>query len=99
MCRLVFRLVKSGMTLHHHNGDVMSISFSPENAFFLTRLMFEVDHSAQFIQCIDCCESNNSAPRHGYQTQMRLTTPACAGEDHPGVEHHPHFLRPFLITR
>jgi hypothetical protein len=28
----------SGMTSHHHKGDVLSTDFSPENAFFLTRL-------------------------------------------------------------
>jgi flagellar biosynthesis protein FliR len=30
------------MTLHHHYGDVVSIVFSPGDAFFLTRLMCEV---------------------------------------------------------
>jgi len=30
------------MGYYHHIGDIMSISFSPENAFSITWLMFEV---------------------------------------------------------
>jgi hypothetical protein len=30
------------MTLHHHKGDIVSMDFSPENAFLLIRLRFWV---------------------------------------------------------
>jgi hypothetical protein len=33
------------MALHHHNGDVVSTSFSPVDAFFFIRLMIGVSLS------------------------------------------------------
>jgi hypothetical protein len=42
MCSLDFRLVKAGMALYHHIGDIVSSPFSPKYAFFFTRLMIRV---------------------------------------------------------
>src|ERR1039457_6394007 len=39
MCSLDFRLVKADMALYHPIGDIVSSPFSPEYAFFFTRLM------------------------------------------------------------
>jgi hypothetical protein len=37
-CSLVFCLVKRGMAIYHHHGDILSTDFSPESAFFFTWL-------------------------------------------------------------
>jgi hypothetical protein len=39
MCSLDFRLVKTGMALYHHTGDILSSPFSPKYAFFFISLM------------------------------------------------------------
>jgi hypothetical protein len=39
---LDFRLVKTGMALYHHIGDIVSSPFSPKYAIFFTRLMIRV---------------------------------------------------------